>query len=124
MRWHSEISWWRIRSDDRRRNLRVGLSIEDKRAHTREGRRTVTCQWVTDFILAYQSGELPPEIRREFEHHLKLCGNCRRYMALYQAALDLGRAVCAEEDISATEAEVPRELIDAIVAACRVQGSR
>lgn len=83
----------------------------------------MTCQSVADFIQAYQSGELAPEVRREFERHLDLCVNCRRYIALYQAALELGRAVCADENVSAAEAGVPGDLIHAILASRRL-GSR
>lgn len=79
----------------------------------------MTCRTVANFILDYLSGELHPEVHREFEQHLDLCPTCRHYIALYKATIELGRAVCEHENASAEEAGVPQELIDAILAARR-----
>lgn len=76
----------------------------------------MTCREVADVIQDYLSGELTPAVRGEFERHLEVCPTCRHYIALYEAAIELGRAVCDDETISAAEAGVPQELIDAILA--------
>jgi anti-sigma factor RsiW len=79
----------------------------------------VTCREVADFIQDYQSGELTPDVRREFQRHLDLCPTCRHYIAIYTAAIELGRAVCADETASAAEAGVPQDLLEAILASHR-----
>lgn len=79
----------------------------------------MTCREVADFIQDYQSGELTPDVRREFQRHLDLCPTCRHYIAIYTAAIELGRAVCADETASAAEAGVPQDLLEAILASHR-----
>ncbi len=79
----------------------------------------MTCREVADFIQDFLSGELAPDVRHEFQRHLDLCASCRHYIAIYIAAGELGRAVCAEETASAAEAGVPSDLLDAILAARR-----
>jgi anti-sigma factor RsiW len=69
---------------------------------------------VADFIQDYRSGELAPFVREEFDRHLALCPNCRRYIALYEAAIDMGRRAFADENEAADAAGVPQDLIDAI----------
>lgn len=76
----------------------------------------MTCREVADFILDYLNGELPATIVGQFDHHMGLCENCRRYLANYQTAIDLGRRVFEDEDAAASEAGVPEELVKAILA--------
>jgi hypothetical protein len=33
--------------------------------------------------MEYGSDELSPDTRAQFEYHLSLCGNCRKYLAAY-----------------------------------------
>jgi anti-sigma factor RsiW len=76
----------------------------------------VTCREFAEFIGDYLSGELPAAARAEFDHHLDLCVNCRKYLSGYEATVKLGRA--AFEDESATlPADVPEPLVEAILAA-------
>jgi hypothetical protein len=81
------------------------------------GGGSVTCRAVADFINEYLSGELAPEVRHEFDRHLELCRNCRRYLALYNNTVELGRRAFADDDEAADAAGVPQELIEAILAA-------
>jgi anti-sigma factor RsiW len=76
----------------------------------------VTCRAVADFILEYLSGELAPAVRDEFDRHLAVCPNCQRYIALYQASTELSRRVFADDEKTAENASVPKDLIDAIIA--------
>jgi anti-sigma factor RsiW len=78
----------------------------------------VTCRELADFIADYRTGELPPDVRRQFEYHLSLCPNCRRYLAGYEAAVVLGQHAFTE-DGAELPADVPSELVAAILAARR-----
>jgi anti-sigma factor RsiW len=76
----------------------------------------VTCREFADFIAEYLSGELPPDSRSAFEHHLRLCVNCQRYLAGYRETVKLGKAAFADDD-AALPPHVPDELVRAILAA-------
>jgi anti-sigma factor RsiW len=75
----------------------------------------VTCRELADFIGDYVSGELSADRRSAFEHHLQLCPNCRTYLAGYEATIKLGRRAFDEDD-AAVPADVPEELVQAILA--------
>jgi len=78
----------------------------------------VTCRQIADFIADYLSGELPADVRAEFDHHLQICTNCVKYLEDYQAAMALGKAAFGDDD-AATPASVPDGLVKAILAARR-----
>ena len=76
----------------------------------------MTCRELADFIGDYLSGEIPAETRRQFDQHLSRCPNCVNYLASYKTAVELGRRAFEDED-AAIPAEVPEELVRAIIAA-------
>lgn len=76
----------------------------------------MTCRELADFIGDYVSGELPATVRVPFEEHLRLCANCRRYIAGYQAAVELGKRAFDDDD-APIPADVPEDLVTAILAA-------
>ena len=76
----------------------------------------MTCREFADFIADYLAGELPSESRGAFEHHLRLCVNCQKYLAGYRATVTLGQRAFVDDD-EAVPAEVPEELVEAILAA-------
>jgi anti-sigma factor RsiW len=78
----------------------------------------VTCREFADFMMDYLSGELPSERRGHFEQHLSLCANCRRYLASYEETVKLEKRAFDDED-AAVPADVPEELVRAILAARR-----
>ena len=75
----------------------------------------MTCRELADFLADYLAGELPDDRRAAFEHHLARCPACVHYVAAYRAATDLGRRAF-EEDQGAIPADVPEELVRAILA--------
>ena len=77
----------------------------------------LTCRELIDFLAAYPDGELAPEARAAFEAHLSLCPNCVDYLASYRETIRLGKQAC--EPDAELPADVPRELVDAILAARR-----
>jgi hypothetical protein len=74
----------------------------------------MTCKEVADFLLEYTTGELPALVRDLFDLHLRLCPNCREYLALYLTTIELGRH--AFDHGNAIDAGVPEELVHAILA--------
>ena len=78
----------------------------------------MTCREVADFLADYLSGSLATDVRGQFDRHLNVCPNCRAYLATYRATIDLGRRAFAIPDADA-QAEVPAELVSAILNAVR-----
>ena len=80
----------------------------------------MTCREFADFIADYLSGEVSSSTHEELERHLGLCPNCRRYLTIYEETIRLGKAAFEEPD-AALPADVPDELVAAILAA-RLRG--
>jgi anti-sigma factor RsiW len=78
----------------------------------------VTCRELADFIADYLTGDLSPDVRTAFDHHLVLCPNCRRYLASYQATVTLGKRIFDADDAPVRN-DVPEELVRAILEARR-----
>ena len=78
----------------------------------------MTCREFADFMMDYLSGELAPDARQQFDIHLSLCSNCRKYLASYAEIVKLGKRAF-DDDEAALPAEVPEDLVKAIIAACR-----
>ena len=76
----------------------------------------MTCREFADFMADYLAGELPASARAEFDHHLDLCVNCRKYLTGYEATVKLGR-VAFEDEGAALPPDVPEPLVRAILAA-------
>jgi len=75
----------------------------------------LTCREFADFMADYLADELSPAIKDSFDEHLRLCPNCRRYLASYKETVALGRH--AFEDYEAMlPPEVPDDLVKAILA--------
>ena len=70
----------------------------------------MTCEaLINKFLMDYHTGNLPLARKLEFELHLTLCGDCRKYVDSYRKTIAL-----AETSGQANPA-VPEELIKAIL---------
>jgi anti-sigma factor RsiW len=78
----------------------------------------MTCREFIEFLREYRDGELSPGRRRTFDAHLAECPWCVAYLQNYEQAIRLGKAAYAEPD-APVPAEVPEELVRAILAARR-----
>ena len=76
----------------------------------------ITCREFEDFVLRYLDGELPARQVKVFEWHLRICRECRDYLAAYKRTIDVGKAALGPADQSVIE-DVPEDLISAIVEA-------
>jgi anti-sigma factor RsiW len=74
----------------------------------------LTCQRVSDFLMAYLDRELDAETHARFEAHLAECEECVRYLRDYQATVRLARKAYADLD---ERDRVPERLVKAILAA-------
>lgn len=76
----------------------------------------ITCQQFEDFILAYLEGELPKRQQFVFELHLKICLECRDYLAAYRRTVEVSKRAFEEPEQPVPD-EVPEDLVKAILAA-------
>lgn len=78
--------------------------------------RMITCKEFEDFVLSYLDGDLTDRQRSVFELHMRFCRECREYLAAYQHAMELGRAVLPSPNEPVPD-DVPEDLIKAILSA-------
>lgn len=78
----------------------------------------MTCREFADFISDYLSAELAPTSRLEFERHLELCANCRRYLDGYRETVRSSRQAF-DDDRAPVPSDVPEQLVRAILSVRR-----
>ena len=78
----------------------------------------ITCEEFEGFLFDYLEGSLPARQRRVFELHLKICRECRDYLAAYKRTLEVGKQVYAEP-LRPVHDEVPEDLLKAVLDARR-----
>ncbi len=78
--------------------------------------KMITCREFEDFILHYLAGELSTKQTKLFEWHLRLCRECREYLAAYQRSMQIAGALLAPPD-GPVPSDVPEDLVKAILAA-------
>ncbi len=96
---------------------RPGLMRRLKGAMMKRMHGMITCREFEAFVLAYLDGELPAKQAKRFEWHMRLCRECREYLAAYRRALGAGQAVLGAEETLPDD--VPEDLIAAILDARR-----
>ncbi len=74
----------------------------------------ITCAEFEEFVLRYLDNELTEKQRSVFEWHLRLCRECREYLAAYQRALEVTRAELSEPH-APVGTDMPEDLIKAIL---------
>ena len=75
----------------------------------------MTCREFAEFIMEYLDGELPGDVHTPFEHHISRCPACDRYLRQYKATVAAGRAAFLQCEENEVPADVPEELISAIL---------
>ncbi|NIA70028.1 hypothetical protein HBA54_15595 [Pelagibius litoralis] len=78
----------------------------------------ITCRQFEDFLLDYVEGSLPAGQRRVFEFHIKICRECRDYLAAYREATKLGKQ-SFDDPAAPLPDDVPEDLITAVLEARR-----
>ena len=74
----------------------------------------ITCLEFEEFVLSYLEGELPERQKRIFEWHLRLCRECREYLAAYKRTIEIGKAVLGPANEPVPD-DVPEDLIRAVL---------
>jgi len=91
-----------------------GLMRSLKGAMLRRMHGMITCSEFEEFVLGYLGGELPARQAKIFEWHLRICRECREYLAAYRRTIEIGKAVLGPTDESVPE-DVPEDLIRAVL---------
>ena len=76
--------------------------------------RMITCKEFEEFVLSHLDGNLTRALQTVFDLHLRLCRECRDYLAAYQRSMEVSRAVLPSPDDPVPE-DVPEDLIKAIL---------
>lgn len=76
----------------------------------------ITCVDFEDFIDEYLDGELPERQKMVFELHLKICRECRDYLAAYRRTMEASK-LTIQSDQPQFRDTMPDDLIKAIRAA-------
>ena len=93
---------------------KAGLLRRIKGTMLRRMHGMITCREFEDFVLAYLDGELSATQARTFEWHMRICRECREYLAAYKRSLEIGKAALGPAD-GAVPDEVPEDLVRAIL---------
>ena len=73
----------------------------------------MNCKDVATFLDDYLAGELPAHKKFLFDFHLKLCRDCRNYLAGYQRSALLSRSAYLDQQ----SLPIPQDLLNAILQA-------
>ena len=78
----------------------------------------ITCVDFEQFIDDYLDQSLSPAEVTVFERHIKLCRECREYLAAYKRTIELGKeSLTSDQSEAPTIDDIPADLIAAIKAA-------
>ncbi|MEO9820398.1 MAG: zf-HC2 domain-containing protein [Paracoccaceae bacterium] len=76
----------------------------------------ITCREFEAFIVDYLDGALTSKERLLFEVHLKVCRECREYLAAYKASMLVAQqGLSADQDFEEELSAVPEDLIAAVI---------
>ena len=75
----------------------------------------MTCHDVETFLDDYLDRKLSWGTRLRFEFHIRMCAECKRYIARYRRAIELGQRLLGEDPQARADEAVPDDLVDAIL---------
>ena len=76
----------------------------------------ISCEEFEEFIIDYLEGTLPKRQRIVLDWHLRMCPECRAYLAAYRRTMEVTSAGLDDQEGPLSEA-MPEELVQAIIAA-------
>ena len=94
--------------------MKIGLMRKIKGTMLKSMHSMITCREFEEFVLSYLDGELPARQARIFEWHLRICRECREYLAAYRRTIELGEAVLGPAHEAVSE-DVPEDLVRAVL---------
>ncbi len=92
----------------------VGIWRRIKGLMLKNMHRMLTCREFEEFVLDYLDGNLPARQRSMFEWHMRICRECRDYLAAYQRGMAVTQRVLSSPDEPIPD-DVPEDLISAIL---------
>lgn len=96
--------------------MKIGMMRKIKGTMLRSMHGMITCREFEEFVLSYLDDELPARQARIFEWHLRICRECREYLAAYRRTIELSEAVLRPAQETVPE-DVPEDLVRAVLAA-------
>ena len=75
----------------------------------------ITCREFEEFLSDYVEGRLTEQQLKLFNRHMAVCPDCRTSLAAYLKAVEMGKAVCAEDEKDHIFDRAPQALIEAIL---------
>jgi anti-sigma factor RsiW len=81
--------------------------------------RLLTCQEVLDYLTEYLEGNLPAGEHTRMDEHLAVCPECVAYLKNFRATIAATKCACEDDPAIA---QIPEELVQAILAARDGQG--
>jgi hypothetical protein len=81
----------------------------------------VTCEDFERFVIDYHEGHLTDRQRAVFEFHMEICPMCRVHFRSYVKAVQMGQRLY-EDEVAQEPAELPEDLIAAVLEARRAAG--
>ena len=76
----------------------------------------IDCAQFENFLIDYLEGDLTDRQRAVFEFHLKICRECRDYLAAYGRTIEVGKAAFADPSADLPD-DVPEDLVKAVLEA-------
>lgn len=76
----------------------------------------IDCEQFESFLIDYLEGDLPDRQRAVFEFHLKICRECRDYLAAYRRTIEVGKAAFIDPQADLPD-DVPDDLVKAVLEA-------
>jgi len=77
----------------------------------------ITCRQFEDFIIDYLEDDLPARQKMVFELHLKVCRECRDYLAAYKRATEVTTRVGKGPELNDELPAVPDDFVKAVLMA-------
>jgi len=93
---------------------KIGLMRRLKGAMLKSMHGMITCREFEEFVLSYLDGSLPTKQAKRFEWHIRICRECREYLAAYKRTIEVGKAALGPAHEAVPE-EVPEDLVRAIL---------
>jgi anti-sigma factor RsiW len=62
-----------------------------RRIRSKQGKEV--CQQITDLLVEYVTGTLPPATAADFEQHLSICPDCVAFLNTYRKTMELTRSL-------------------------------
>ena len=56
-----------------------------------------TCKQITDLVFNYLNDKLSPNVKRDFQQHLRICPDCVSFLNTYRKTVSVTRSVRPEE---------------------------